>query len=113
MWAPNRLYINVQAIEIPIHVNKVPMLLVKQAFTLEPYKNIFNNDESIAKLSIIEAAPIIKIPVPKKKLEAIEIPKYLLKIIFNNVYKLAHPRLIIIFPNIAIIKDPALILNEI
>ena len=56
----------------------------------------------------IAAAPIIKIPVPKKKEETIETAKYFLKITFKNTYKLAHPRLIIIFPRNAQISDPKL-----
>ena len=51
------------------------------------------------------AAPMIRMPVPKKKEDAIEIPKYFLKITFRNVYKLAHPKLIIIFPKTAQTKD--------
>ena len=52
------------------------------------------------------ATPMIKIPVPKKNEEAIEIPKYLRKITFKNVYRLAQPRLMIILLTIAIIKAP-------
>ena len=54
------------------------------------------------------ATPMIMIPVPKKKDDAIEIPKNLRNIMFKNVYRLAHPRLIIIFPTIAQIKEPIL-----
>ena len=54
----------------------------------------------------IAAAPIIKIPVPKKNDEAIEIQKCFLNIIFKNTYKLAQPKLIIILPSKAHISDP-------
>ena len=37
------------------------------------------------RFSTIAAAPIIRMPVPKKKEEATEIPKYLLKITFKKV----------------------------
>ena len=107
------LYITVQQREITIHVTNVHILLLKHAFTLDPYKNKFNIDESNDKLSIIAPAPIINIPVQKKKLENIEIPKYLLKTIFKNVYKLAQPKLITILPKTAIIKEPILTLKEI
>ena len=61
---------------------------------------------SMEELPNIAPAPIIKIPVPKKKDEAIEIPKYFLKIILRKVYRLAQPKLITIFPKTAIINEP-------
>ena len=85
------------------------MLLERHAKTDEPYKKIFNNDE----FPMMAAAPIIRIPVPKKKEEAMEIPKYLLKIMLRKVYKLAHPKLITIFPKIAMIKEPTFTWNEV
>ena len=57
------------------------MLLERHANTDEPYKKILRP----TLLPIIAAAPIIKMPVPKKKLDAIEIPKYLLKITLRKV----------------------------
>ena len=101
MCVPNKLYIKVHIVEFSIQTTRVINVLDKQAYTLEPYKNKFNKVE----LPKIAAAPIINMPVPKKKLEAIEIPKYFLKIIFKKVYKLAHPTLIIIFDIIAIINE--------
>ena len=53
----------------------------RQAYTEEPYRKILRIEE----LPIIAAAPIIKIPVPKKKLDAMEMPKYLLKIMLRKV----------------------------
>ena len=84
-----------------MHTSNVTIVLDKHAYTLAPYKKMFN----IELFPKIAAAPIIKIPVPKKKLDAIEIPKYLLNITFKNVYKLAQPKLIIIFDNIHIIYE--------
>ena len=46
-------------------------LLMRQAKTDEPYKNMFSTEE----FPKIAAIPMISIPVPKKKLEAMEIPK--------------------------------------
>lgn len=63
---------------------------------------------SIGEFPSIAPAPMIMIPVPKKNEDAIEIPKNFLKITFKNTYKLAQPRLIIIFPSIAQINDHAL-----
>jgi len=60
----------------------------------------------------IAPAPITSIPVPKKNDERIEIQKFFLKIIFKNTYKLAQPRLIIIFPRSAQISDPKFTLND-
>ena len=54
----------------------------------------------------IAAAPIIKIPVPKKNDEAIEIQKCFLKIMFKKTYKLAQPKLIISFPSKAQTREP-------
>ena len=54
------------------------------------------------------AAPIIRMPVPKKNDETIDIQKYFLKIIFKNTYRLAQPKLIIILPSSAHISDPKL-----
>ena len=62
---------------------------------------------------MIAAAPIIRIPVPKKNDEIIETPKYLLKIMFKNVYKLAHPKLIIILPKTAQISEPTFTSNDV
>ena len=50
---------------------------------------------------MIDPTPITKIPVPKKKDEAIEMPKYLRNITFKKVYKLAQPKLINILPKTA------------
>ena len=59
----------------------VQRLLDKQAKTDEPYKKIL----SIGEFPTIAATPIIKMPVPKKKDDAIETPKYFLKITFKKV----------------------------
>lgn len=83
-------------------------LLDRQAKTDDPYKKILSNPE----LPTIAPAPIIKIPVPRKNDRAIEIPKYFLKIIFINTYKLAQPRLIISLPKIAQISEPAETLKD-
>ena len=82
----------------------VQRLLVKQANTDEPYKNTFR----IGVLPTIEPTPITKIPVPKKKDDAMDTPKYLRKITLRKVYKLAQPRDIIILPRIAQSKLPTL-----
>lgn len=66
----------------------------------------------IVELPRTAAAPIIKIPVPKKNDSIIEIQKCFLKIIFIKTYKLAQPRLIISFPSNAQISEPKLTLNE-
>jgi len=87
--------------EINKHVIRVTKLLVKQALTDEPYKKKFK----IGELPTTAATPIIKIPVPKKKLDAIDTPKYLLKITFKNVYKLDHPNDITILERIEINKE--------
>ena len=63
----------------------VPILLARQAFTLEPYRNAFKNQVGRDSPSTIAATPIIRIPVPKKKDYAIDKPKYLLKITFKKV----------------------------
>lgn len=91
-----------------MQTSKVTMLDDKQANTLEPYKKMFKK----AEFENIAPAPMINIPVPKKKQLAIEIPKNLLKIIFKKVYKLAQPRLIIIFDNIAKINEGILTSND-
>ena len=57
----------------------------RQAFTEEPYRNIFRKNDGSARFSTTAAAPIIRIPVPKKNEEASDIPKYLLKMIFKKV----------------------------
>ena len=62
----------------------------------------------IAEFPTTAAAPIISIPVPKKKDEAIEIQKCFLKIMFKNTYRLAQPKLMMIFPRRAQISDPKL-----
>ena len=59
----------------------------------------------------IAAAPIIKMPVPKKNDEAIDAAKYFLKIMFKKTYKLAQPRLIITFPKSAQTSEPKLTEN--
>ena len=78
------------------------MPLDKQAETDEPYKKIFK----MAELLSIAPAPIIKIPVPKKNDDAIEIQKYFLKIIFKKTYKLAQPRPMISLPSKAQTSEP-------
>lgn len=40
-------------------------------------------------------------------------PKYLLKILSIKIYRLAHPRLITIFPKTIIINEPAFTLKDI
>ena len=69
-----------QATEHNKHIITDKKLLDKQAKTDEPYKKIFK----IAEFPSIAAAPIIKIPVPKKNEEAIEIQKCFLKIMFKK-----------------------------
>ena len=61
---------------------------------------------------MIDPTPITKIPVPKKKDEAIEMPKYLRNITFKKVYKLAQPKLIINLPSKAEISEPKLTEND-
>ena len=61
------------------------MLLTRQALTDDPYRKIFRKDAGSDRFSTIAATPMMRIPVPKKKLDAMEIPKYLLKIIFRKV----------------------------
>ena len=56
--------------------------------------------------------PMIRMPVPKKKDDAMETPKYLRKMTFRKVYRLAQPRLIIIFERIARIREPILTSKE-
>lgn len=53
-------------------------------------------------------APIIRMPVPKKKDEAMGMPKYLLKMVLRKVYRLAHPRLMTILLKTAMTSEPAL-----
>ena len=84
------------------HVKRVSILLERQALTEDPYRKIFK----IAEFPSMAAPPIIKIPVPKKKQDAIDIPKYFLKITLRKVNRLAHPKLITIFPNTATSKEP-------
>ena len=60
---------------------------------------------------MIPAAPIIGIPVPRTKHNAIDIPNFERKITLMKVYKLAQPKLIINLPSIAQISEPALIEN--
>ena len=60
----------------------------------------------------IAAAPTINIPVPKKNDEAIEIAKYFLNMIFKKTNKLAQPKLIIILPKIAKMREPKFTLND-
>ena len=86
------------------HIKTVKRLLERHANTDEPYKKIFKTLE----LPKIAAAPIIKIPVPKKKDDAIDTAKYFLKMIFKKTYKLAQPKLITILPKIAHISEPTL-----
>ena len=81
-------------------------LLDRQAFTDEPYRKMLRKEEGRERLSTIAAAPMIRIPVPKKKEEAIEIPKYLLKITLRKVKRLAQPSERIILPNIATSREP-------
>ena len=96
------LYIIAQEVETIRQITTDKKLLDKQAKTDEPYKKILSKLE----FPKIAAAPTIKIPVPKKNDDAIEMAKYFLKIIFKKTYKLAQPRLMIIFPSIAQIKEP-------
>ena len=84
------------------HIRTDKKLLDKQAKTDEPYKKIL----SIAEFPRIAAAPIIKIPVPKKNDARIEIQKCFLKIMFKKTYKLAQPKLIITLPSKAQISEP-------
>ena len=70
-----------QATEHTRHTIKVTTVLERHAYTDAPYKKIFNR-ELFPKIA---AAPMIRIPVPKKKEDAMEIPKYFLKITFKNV----------------------------
>ena len=91
-----------------MQVISVKILLVKHAETDAPYKNTLK----IGELPTIAPTPIINIPVPKKKDAAIDIPKYLLKITFKNVYRLAQPALIMILPKIAIKSEPKSTLND-
>ena len=110
---PSTLYITVHKTETKTQVRSVPKSLTRQALTDEPYKNKFKKDVGRDIFSTIAAAPIIKIPVPKKKLEAIETPKYFLKITLRKVYKLAQPKLITIFPRSAQTSEPKLTLKEV
>ena len=91
-----------------MQIISVPILLTRQAFTDEPYRNMFSKNVGMDSFSTMAATPIISIPVPKKKLEAMEIPKYLLKIMLRKVYRLAQPRLITILPRMAIIREDTL-----
>ena len=61
---------------------------------------------NIAEFPRIAAAPIIKIPVPKKNDIIIEIQKCFLKIMLINTYKLAQPKLIMSFPKSAQTSEP-------
>jgi len=66
-------------------MSSVPMLLTRQALTDEPYRKMLRKAVGIDRFSTMAATPMIRIPVPKKKLEAIEMPKYLLKIMLRKV----------------------------
>ena len=77
---PKALYISAHAPDTTMLVTKVITSLVRQAFTDAPYKNTFRNFAGIDIFSKIAAAAIIKIPVPKMKLDAIGSPKFFLKI---------------------------------
>lgn len=92
---------------MPRQVIKLMISDDKQAFTDEPYKKIFKIDE----FPTSEAAPMTGIPVPRIKHKAIEIPNFLLKIMLIKVYKLAHPKLIIILPKMAKISETASMVN--
>ena len=74
----------------------------RQAYTDDPYKNTFRSGVFPA----IAPTPTSSMPVPKKKDEAIDIPKYLRKITLRKVYKLAQPALIKILPRSAQISEP-------
>ena len=84
-------------------------VLVKQANTDAPYKNTFK----IALLPTIAAAPIIKMPVPKKKHAAMDTPKYFLNMIFKKVYSDDQPKLITIFPKRAKMRERGLTSNDV
>ena len=71
----------VHAAEHTRHKSRVTILLERQAYTEEPYRKILSTEL----FPIIAAAPMIRIPVPKKKEEAIEIPKNFLKITLRKV----------------------------
>ena len=66
----------------------------------------------IAEFPNIAAAPIIKIPVPKKNDDKIDIQKCFLKIMFKKTYKLAQPKLIKSFPKKAHKSDPTFTEND-
>ena len=93
---------------MPRQVIKLVIFDDRQAFTDEPYKKIFKIDE----FPTTDAAPMTGMPVPRTKHKAIEIPNFLLKITLIKVYKLAQPKLIIILPKMAKIRELALIVNE-
>ena len=50
---------------------------------------------------------MMRIPVPKKNEDAIEMPNCLRNTTFRKVYRLAQPRLMIILLRIAMISDAA------
>lgn len=95
------------ATETTRHTSNVTIVLERHAYTDEPYKNRLSREEFPT-----TAAPIIRIPVPKKKEEAMEIPKYLLKMVFRKVYKLAQPRLMTILLKTASTNEPIVISKE-
>ena len=59
------------ATDTSAHISTDKILLDRQAKTDEPYKNRLSH----AEFPIIAPAPTIKIPVPKKKDEAMDMPK--------------------------------------
>ena len=60
------------AADTTMQVHSVMMLLLRQALTEEPYRKMF----SAELLPRIAAAPMMGMPVPMKKLDAMEMPKY-------------------------------------
>ena len=61
----------VHATETATHTSMVTMLLERQAYTEEPYRNTFRSEL----LPMMAAAPMMGIPVPMKKEAATETPK--------------------------------------
>ena len=68
-----------------MQISKGPIPLDKLAFTDAPYRKILRKLAGSFKVSTMAAAPMIRMPVPKKKDEATEMPKYLLNITFKKV----------------------------
>lgn len=91
------------------HTSTVTKSLLRQANTELPYRKMFSTEE----FPKIAAAPMMKIPVPKKNEDAMETAKYLLKMIFRKVYRLAQPRLISILPRTAHKSEPTFTAKEI